>query len=90
MLLLVKIKNGLVEEEHVINLKETVIELIVSFQELFLDKELKVSCELENKETKANNYLIEMLLNDLLNNAICHNCANGKIKLTLTEKSLII
>lgn len=90
MLLLVKIENGLVEEEHVISLKEMVTELIASFQELFLDKELEVSCELENKEIRANNYLIEVLLNNLLSNAIRHNCANGKIKLALTEKSLTI
>ena len=90
MLLLVKIENGLIEDEHVINLKEIITELIASFQELFSDKELEVSCELENKEIKANNYLIEVLLNNLISNAIRHNCVQGKIKLTLTEESLII
>ncbi|MEX8548317.1 MAG: sensor histidine kinase [Mucilaginibacter sp.] len=90
MLLLVKIENGLIEEEQMISLKEMVTETIASFQELFLDKDLEVGCELENKEIRANNYLIEVLLNNLIGNAIRHNYANGKIKLTLNHDCLMI
>lgn len=90
MLLLVKIENGLIEDEQVINLKEIVTEIVASFQELFLDKELEVSCRLENKEVRANNYLIEVLLNNLISNAIRHNCTGGKIKLTLNQQSLTL
>ncbi|MVN21417.1 sensor histidine kinase [Mucilaginibacter arboris] len=90
MLLLVKIENGLVEEEHVINLKEMITERLASFQELFLDKELAVSLELESKAIRANNYLIEILLNNILSNAIRHNNFGGKIKVILNQKSLVI
>lgn len=90
MLLLVKIENGLIEDEHVINLKEMVAEQLASFKELFLDKGLEVTCELGNKEIRANNYLIEVLLNNLIGNAIRHNFSGGEIKLTLNENSLTV
>ncbi len=90
MLLLVKIENGLVEDEQLINLKEIISEFVASFQELFADKELEVSCGLENKEIRANSYLIEVLLNNLISNAIRHNIGRGKIKLILNHEGLTI
>lgn len=90
MLLLVKIENGLVEDEQLINLKEIISEFVASFQELFADKELEVSCGLENKEIRANSYLIEVLLNNLISNAIRHNISRGKIKLILNQEGLTI
>jgi signal transduction histidine kinase len=90
MLLLVKIENGLVKDEQQINLKETVTELLASFQELFADKEIEVNSQLENVVIKANNYLIEVLLNNLIGNAIRHNSVGGKIRVILNSKSLII
>lgn len=90
MLLLVKIENGLVQEGQSINLKEIVAELVASFQELFADKQLEVDCRLEDKKIRADNYLIEVLLNNLIGNAIRHNHPGGKINLILDQESLSI
>jgi len=90
LLLLVKIENHLVEGNVTINLRAVIDELIIQFEEIFLDKQLKVSCDLKDKEVTANPYLIDVLLNNLLSNAIRHNNTGGEIKIRLTIEQLSI
>jgi signal transduction histidine kinase len=90
LLLLVKIENKLVEGNQLVNLNESVEEMLVLFEEIFQDKELKVNCELADKELQANPYLIDILLNNLLINAIRHNYNGGSINIKLTSEHLII
>jgi signal transduction histidine kinase len=90
LLLLVKIENKLVEGNQLVNLNESVEEMLVLFEEIFQDKELKVNCDLADKELQANPYLIDILLNNLLINAIRHNYNGGSINIKLTSEHLII
>ncbi len=90
LLLLVKIENHLLEGNVPINLRAVIDELVIQFEEIFLDKQLKVSCDLTDKEVTANPYLIDVLLNNLLSNAIRHNYAGGEIKIRLTGEQLSI
>src|SRR6185312_11468605 len=73
LLLLVKIENHLLEGNHEIDLRPVIEELIIQFEEIFQDKGLKVSAELSDKRLNTNPYLIDVLLNNLLSNAIRHN-----------------
>ncbi len=90
LLLLVKIENRLVTDEQQVDLKLLVEEKINQFSELFLDKEITVFCDLKDKQLKVSRYLIEVLLNNLLNNAMRHNNKPGKINIMLNSSSLII
>jgi signal transduction histidine kinase len=90
LLLLVKIENHLVEGNVPINLHAVIEELVIQFEEIFLDKGLKVSCDLADKEITANPYLIDVLLNNLLSNAIRHNHTGGIINIRLTAEQLSI
>jgi signal transduction histidine kinase len=90
LLLLVKIENRLLEGNDHINLKLHVQELIIQFEEIFLDKELIVTCELGEKELITSTYLVDILLNNLLSNAIRHNYKGGRINIKLTDESLVI
>ncbi len=90
LLLLVKIENHLVEGNVSINLRAAIDELIIQFEEIFLDKELKISFDLADKEVFANPYLIDVLLNNLLSNAIRHNHPGGEINIVLTTGQLSI
>jgi signal transduction histidine kinase len=90
LLLLVKIENRLLHEQQKINLRTVAEELIVQFEEIFQDKELKLTYKLDDKEIYANRYLIEILLSNLINNAIRHNHKGGKIDINLTSRSLTI
>jgi len=90
LLLLVKIENHLLEGNVPINLLAAIDELVIQFEEIFLDKELKVSCNLTDKQITANPYLVDVLLNNLLSNAIRHNHSGGEINITLTADQLSI
>jgi signal transduction histidine kinase len=90
LLLLVKIENRLLESNEHIDLKQHIEELLIQFEEIFLDKELKITTDLGEKEVIASTYLVDILLNNLLGNAIRHNRAGGEIRIKLTEELLTI
>jgi signal transduction histidine kinase len=90
LLLLVKIENRLVEDNQEVNLRQSLDEIVVQFEEIFQDKELKVNCKLADKELHASPYLVDILLNNLLSNAIRHNYKGGSINVKLTDEQLTI
>ncbi|HTE02348.1 MAG TPA: HAMP domain-containing sensor histidine kinase [Mucilaginibacter sp.] len=90
LLLLVKIENHLVEGVERINFRTSIQDMLIQFEEIFLDKELKISSELIDKELQASPYLVDILLNNLLGNAIRHNYKGGEINIKLTHEQLVI
>ena len=90
LLLLVKIENRLLHEQQQINLHELVEEMIVQFEEIFQDKDLKLTYTLDDKEIYASRYLTEILVSNLISNAIRHNYKGGSINIKLTAESLVI
>jgi len=90
LLLLVKIENRLEHSQEQINLQTLLREMIVQFEEIFQDKELKLTNTLNDKKIYASRYLVDILLNNLISNAIRHNYTGGEINITLTEQSLTI
>ncbi|MDB5087801.1 MAG: two-component sensor histidine kinase [Mucilaginibacter sp.] len=90
LLLLVKIENRLVHDKQQINLRELVEEMIMQFDEIFNDKELKLTYTLNDKEIHASRYLVEILLSNLISNAIRHNQHGGEIIINLDAESLTI
>jgi len=90
LLLLVKIENRLVHDKQQINLRELVDEMIIQFEEIFNDKDLKVTYRLADKEIYASRYLAEILLSNLISNAIRHNQRGGEIIINLDAESLTI
>jgi len=64
--------------------------MLIQFEEIFLDKELKVIADLGEKELNTSTYLIDILLNNLLGNAIRHNRTGGEIRIKLTDEFLTI
>lgn len=90
LLLLVKIENHLLDKSQRINLKALIVETANQFEEIIVDKELKLKQALNEKEIVANHYLIEILLNNLFTNAIRHNYKGGEIQIALNAENLII
>lgn len=90
LLLLVKIENRLLESHEHIDLKLHIEDLLIQFEEIFIDKELKVSTDLDEKELLTSTYLVDILLNNLVGNAIRHNHAGGEIRIKLTDALLVI
>ncbi len=90
LLLLVKIENRLLHERQHIDLREIIGELLLQFEEIFLGKELTVTSNLAGKEIYASRYLAEILISNLISNAIRHNYQGGKIIINLTAENLVI
>ena len=90
LLLLVKLENNLLQGQQQLNLRLLVEELLVQFEEIFIDKKLTVTCELDDKEITGSKYLLEILLSNLLTNAIRHNKPGGAIAVILTNDCLVI
>ncbi|WP_419698425.1 sensor histidine kinase [Mucilaginibacter sp. NFX135] len=90
MLLLVKVENRLLKDENLIDLKALTEEMIFQFEEIFQSKNLHVSYNLDEKQVYANRHLMEILLSNLMSNAIRHNYNGGEIKINLNAESLII
>ena len=90
LLLLVKLENNLLQEQQQLNLRLLLSELLVQFEEIFFAKKLTVSCNLNDKEITGSKYLAEILLSNLLSNAIRHNKPGGTIAVTLTGERLTI
>src|SRR5665213_1560288 len=73
-----------------IDLRALTSEMISQFDEIFQEKELTLTYTLENKEIYATPYLVEILLSNLLSNAIRHNHNGGQINIALTAGELVI
>ncbi len=88
LLLLVKIDNHLINDVEEINLKTIVEEKLTHLQEIIRVKQLMVSDFLQDKVIAANIQLIDILLNNLLSNAIRHNVKQWAITAGIKFKSI--
>ncbi|HYG40729.1 MAG TPA: HAMP domain-containing sensor histidine kinase [Cytophagales bacterium] len=88
--LLTKLENH-EYEAHPINLSNLINHSLTAFEELIEMKSLKVEKEVEeNVFVRLNPFLADILLKNLLSNAIRHNVENGSIKVALSSSELII
>lgn len=90
LLLLVKIENRLLPDKQDINLRELIDEMLAQFEEIFHDKNLKVTHVLTDKHITASRYLTEILLSNLISNAVRHNHHGGIIDIKLTSYDLTV
>lgn len=90
LLLLAKIENRLLHEQVQIDLKALIAEKLNQFEEIFQEKNIQVKTGLNDKKIYANPYLADVLLNNLVNNAIRHNYKGGAIVIGLSDERLVI
>ena len=90
LILLAKIENNLIPDLQDIDIKELMSNKIRQFQELFENDKLSVATNLQQCELRMSKYLLDILLNNLLSNAIRHNRDGGSIELVLQPDFLRI
>ncbi|MCO5934738.1 HAMP domain-containing histidine kinase [Mucilaginibacter sp. RB4R14] len=90
LLLLVKIENNLIADNDNLDLNQLINDKIRQFQELSASKEIRIYAELGSKEVMVSKHLMDILLNNLLSNAIRHNQSKGSINIYLTNDKLTI
>ncbi len=90
LLLLAKIENNLIPDLQEIAMEELVASKARQFQELFEKDGLVLKLELEPCTVQMSKYLADILLNNLLSNAIRHNHNGGMVAIKLQANSLQI
>lgn len=90
LLLLAKIENNQFPDTEEVDVSEVLEKLIGNFKSHYDDfPHLDLSIDKQIIKT-ANRSLVEILLSNLLNNAIVHNIVPGKIKIKLSKDQFII
>ncbi len=90
LLMLAKIENNLIGDQETINLDELISQKTRQFQELLQSQNLNLKTELAIKKINMNKHLADMLVNNLLSNAIRHNYKGGEIFIQLNDSQLTI
>ncbi|MEN0054224.1 MAG: HAMP domain-containing sensor histidine kinase [Mucilaginibacter sp.] len=90
LLLLSKLENKAITDKEPIDLQVVLREKLLQFQELLLSKDLSLSSDIKPSHIFASKYLIDILLNNLVSNAIRHNTMGGKIVIALDGDLLSI
>src|SRR5215210_4173211 len=91
LLLLAKIENNQFPEVENISLSQLLHNVTVSFQEHYEEKFPSLTSDIdENVIINANKVLIEILLSNLIKNAIEHNVPGGFIRIKLMGRNLYI
>ena len=90
LLLLAKIENNMISDIHDINFSELVVAKMSQFQELLDNNQLKIECRIENTQVQMSRFLGDILLNNLISNAIRHNLQGGEIKVELDQEAFRI
>lgn len=90
LLLMAKIENDLIKDEENIDMRMLIGQKIRHFNELILSNAISIEVELEPREVSMNKQLADILLNNLISNAIRHNITAGVITIQLKHNGLSI
>ncbi|MBK8291944.1 MAG: HAMP domain-containing histidine kinase [Flammeovirgaceae bacterium] len=91
LLLLAKIENHQFEDSEEINLSDLTTQSLVHLHEHIESKALILQSEIDGElSITGNKTLLEILLNNLILNAIRHNAQKGIIKITLDKSGLTL
>ncbi len=90
LLLITKIGNRQFEDKTTIDLRQKIREKLAQFRELWQSNNIEVASELKDAEIRANEELMDILLNNLLSNATKHNLQAGEINIELRPRELFV
>jgi len=91
ILLLSKIENNLITDDaQYVNIKRHIESSLNLFQELFINKNITLKTDLGDAIVMMSKSLLEVLINNLLSNAIRHNNYGGELIVSLNKYHLQI
>ena len=91
LLLLTKIDNQQFVKQEQINIGQVIESQLINYEDFILGKQISIAKELNKTvELEINAVLLDILLSNLLMNAIKHNVKNGTISIILTHEKIVI
>lgn len=90
LLLLAKIENQQFANTEIVDMEEKLREKLLQFHEIWEGNDLRIIEDIEPATLWANSELIDILLNNLLSNAVRHSADEGEIKVVLKQGILKI
>lgn len=91
LLLLAKIENNQFQQKELLHIDQMIGQGIEEYEEFIFARRLEVSLNLDPGGTvTASRHLFQILINNLLSNAIRHNVEGGFLRVTLTADKLTI
>ena len=82
--------NHLIDDNELIDLSSLVSDKIRQFHELIAGRQIRHTENLQLRTVSVSKYLVDILLNNLLSNAIRHNNEYGELRITLNNEFLVI
>ncbi|CAN5786037.1 HAMP domain-containing sensor histidine kinase [soil metagenome] len=90
LLLLARIENDQFTATLPVAMKPLTEKLLLNYEDLIAEKNIQLETSLADVNIPIHATLAEMLLNNLIHNAIRHNVNVGKVKVLLSEEAFII
>jgi len=91
LILLTKIENNQFHEKSVLSLREVIVKALDNYQDLIQAKDIALETDLiSDFKTEMNPALADILISNLLQNAIRHNKKGGKISVSTTTRTFSI
>lgn len=90
LLLITKINNNQYENRESVQLDKLLSLYLVDLEELFEAKKLHIETDIQQCTLYMNANLAEILISNLMSNAVRHNQTNGRIDISLSEFQLVI
>jgi signal transduction histidine kinase len=90
LLLLSKIENNQFAQVRAVSLRDILEEKLQQMEDLIQARHLRLEHDLGTATIEANEYLADILVNNLLNNAIRHNVTGGVLQIRLQAHELEI
>lgn len=90
LLLLTKIENNQFKEKETVYLDVLIKEKLLQFEELTAQKQLGVDARLNPETIECSKEMLDILIGNLLNNAIRYNKPQGSITITVAQNLLEI
>ena len=90
LLLLTKIENRQYSESDSIQFDQLINKKLLQFADLIKARNLTVETDIQPTILKLNHHLADIIINNLISNAIKHNLENGSITISLEQNELMI
>lgn len=90
LLLLAKLDNKAFTGQQAVELQETIQQQLSNMEELFESRQIKLTSACSGATVRADPYLVETLISNLLSNALRYTTGGGRVDIGLADRTLTV